>query len=83
MFPIVNRQLSFVILFDTGPQPSYLFRFAAIRKGSMKYIKGPIRRGYANKILYIDLAGGSIKTPDIDLKVRDYFLGGRSPMAFV
>jgi aldehyde:ferredoxin oxidoreductase len=44
----------------------------------MKYVKRPIRRGYANKILNIDLTEGSITSPDIDEKVRDYFLGGRS-----
>jgi aldehyde:ferredoxin oxidoreductase len=44
----------------------------------MKYTKGQIRRGYANKILCIDLACGSITTPEIDVQVRDYFLGGRS-----
>jgi aldehyde:ferredoxin oxidoreductase len=44
----------------------------------MKYVKSPIRRGYANKILYINLTERSMATPDIDEKVRDYFLGGRS-----
>jgi aldehyde:ferredoxin oxidoreductase len=44
----------------------------------MKYTKGPIRRGYANKVLCIDLTGGSIATPEIDMQIRDYFLGGRS-----
>jgi aldehyde:ferredoxin oxidoreductase len=44
----------------------------------MKYAKDPIRRGYANKVLCIDLAVGSITAPEIDMQVRDYFLGGRS-----
>ncbi len=44
----------------------------------MEYIKGPIRRGYTNKILCIDLATGSITSEDLNEKVRDYFLGGRS-----
>jgi aldehyde:ferredoxin oxidoreductase len=44
----------------------------------MKYIKGPIQRGYTNKILSVDLSTGSILCEDLDLKVRDYFLGGRS-----
>jgi aldehyde:ferredoxin oxidoreductase len=44
----------------------------------MKYAKGSIRRGYANKVLSVDLTGGSITTPEIDTHVRDYFLGGRS-----
>ncbi len=44
----------------------------------MKYSKEPLRRGYANKILCIDLTDESIRTPEIDGKVRDYFLGGRS-----
>jgi aldehyde:ferredoxin oxidoreductase len=44
----------------------------------MKYTKGQIRRGYTNKILCIDLACGSITTPEIDGQVRDFFLGGRS-----
>jgi aldehyde:ferredoxin oxidoreductase len=44
----------------------------------MKYAKRPIWRGYANKILCIDLTGGTMETPDIDETVRDYFLGGRS-----
>jgi aldehyde:ferredoxin oxidoreductase len=44
----------------------------------MKYIKGPIQRGYTNKILMVDLTTGAIISEDLDLKVRDYFLGGRS-----
>ena len=44
----------------------------------MKYIKQPIRRGYTNTILCVDLATGSITTEELDLRVRDYFLGGRS-----
>jgi aldehyde:ferredoxin oxidoreductase len=44
----------------------------------MDFAKGPIQRGYTNKILSIDLTSGSIKAPELDARVRDYFLGGRS-----
>jgi aldehyde:ferredoxin oxidoreductase len=44
----------------------------------MKYAKGGIRRGYTNRILSVDLSTGVITTPELDAKIRDYFLGGRS-----
>ncbi len=44
----------------------------------MDYVSQGIHHGYTNKILSIDLSTGSITAPDLDPKVRDYFLGGRS-----
>jgi aldehyde:ferredoxin oxidoreductase len=44
----------------------------------MNYAKGCIERGYANRILSIDLSAKSIIALDLDARVRDYFLGGRS-----
>jgi aldehyde:ferredoxin oxidoreductase len=47
-------------------------------KGHMKYTKAKLNRGYANRILTIDLGNGSMEAPELDPKVRDYFTGGRS-----
>jgi aldehyde:ferredoxin oxidoreductase len=44
----------------------------------MNYTKEKISRGYANRILTVDLGTGDIATEKLDLRVRDYFLGGRS-----
>jgi aldehyde:ferredoxin oxidoreductase len=44
----------------------------------MDYVKGTIQRGYTNRILYVDLSTGSITATELDARVRDYFLGGRS-----
>ena len=44
----------------------------------MNYEKGSIRKGYTNRLLSVDLTTGSIKISQIQEKVRDYFLGGRS-----
>lgn len=44
----------------------------------MNYTKSPLVRGYAGKILHIDLGTGIITTPDLEPQVRDYFIGGRS-----
>ncbi len=44
----------------------------------MDYAKRPIQRGYTNRILSVDLTSGSITAPELDTRVRDYFLGGRS-----
>jgi aldehyde:ferredoxin oxidoreductase len=44
----------------------------------MKYAKGLIQRGYTNRILSVDLSKKSIIVSDLDARVRDYFLGGRS-----
>ncbi len=44
----------------------------------MNYARGSIRRGYANRILYIDLSAGSLDARPIEGRVREYFLGGRS-----
>ena len=43
----------------------------------MKYSQSPLKHGYANQILTIDLGEGIIATPELDPKVRDYFIGGR------
>ncbi len=44
----------------------------------MEYVSHGINRGYTNRILSIDLSTNEITAPDLDPKVRDYFLGGRS-----
>lgn len=44
----------------------------------MEYNRGAVQRGYTNKILGIDLSTRDIATQELDEKVRDYFLGGRS-----
>jgi aldehyde:ferredoxin oxidoreductase len=44
----------------------------------MEYTSNEIIHGYTNRILAIDLSTGNITAPDLDPKVRDYFLGGRS-----
>jgi aldehyde:ferredoxin oxidoreductase len=44
----------------------------------MNYEKGSIQRGYANRILCVELSKKSIIVADLDARVRDYFLGGRS-----
>lgn len=44
----------------------------------MNYTKDKLSRGYADKILTVDLGTGAIATPEIDPQVRDYFIGGRS-----
>jgi len=44
----------------------------------MKYAPTKLNRGYANRILNIDLGTGAIETPELDAQVRDYFIGGRS-----
>jgi len=44
----------------------------------MQYIKSNLLRGYANRILSIDLGTGAMEVNDLDPKVRDYFIGGRA-----
>ena len=44
----------------------------------MNYSKSKLTRGYAGKILAIDLGSGVIGTSTLDPQVRDYFIGGRS-----
>jgi aldehyde:ferredoxin oxidoreductase len=44
----------------------------------MEYVSHGIQHGYTNRILHIDLSKEEITAPDLDPKVRDYFLGGRS-----
>ena len=48
------------------------------KENHMKYTKSNLMRGYANKILTIDLASGVINENEIDPKVRDFFVGGRA-----
>jgi aldehyde:ferredoxin oxidoreductase len=43
----------------------------------MQYVKKPLSRGYANQILSIDLTSGKIEPQPLDVKIRDYFIGGR------
>jgi aldehyde:ferredoxin oxidoreductase len=43
----------------------------------MNFTKAALIRGYANKILDIDLCRKSICTQELDPQVRDFFLGGR------
>jgi aldehyde:ferredoxin oxidoreductase len=44
----------------------------------MKFAKSKLDRGYANRILSIDLGSGAVTISDLDPQVRDYFIGGRS-----
>ena len=44
----------------------------------MKFEKAPLVRGYANRVLTIDLGTSVIRTPALDPQVRDYFIGGRA-----
>ncbi|MCM0083636.1 hypothetical protein L4X63_18785 [Geomonas sp. Red32] len=44
----------------------------------MHYEPARLHRGYANRILNVDLGKGSIAIQDLDPQVRDYFIGGRS-----
>ncbi len=44
----------------------------------MNYKKSQLQRGYANRILAVDLGSGTINTPELETEVRDYFMGGRS-----
>jgi len=41
-------------------------------------MKSNLLRGYANRILSIDLGTGAMEVNDLDPKVRDYFIGGRA-----
>ena len=43
----------------------------------MKYVKLQLNNGYVNRILALDLGTGTIEAPELDPKVRDYFIGGR------
>ncbi len=43
----------------------------------MIYDKTPLQRGYANRILDIDVGSGAITALEPDPEVRDYFIGGR------
>ena len=43
----------------------------------MHYAATKLVRGYANRLLFIDLSDGAITMPSIEPAVRDYFLGGR------
>jgi aldehyde:ferredoxin oxidoreductase len=44
----------------------------------MNFSKRQIQRGYTNRVLCIELSLESITAPELDVRVRDYFLGGRS-----
>jgi aldehyde:ferredoxin oxidoreductase len=44
----------------------------------MKILKSPLKHGYANRMITMDLSTGAMETPEIDSRVRDYFTGGRA-----
>ncbi len=44
----------------------------------MDYVRDGIHRGYTKRILCIDLSTGAIAAPELDVRIRNYFLGGRS-----
>jgi aldehyde:ferredoxin oxidoreductase len=48
------------------------------KENIMKYSKSKLTRGYANKILTVDLGSGVMNAHDLDPRVRDYFIGGRA-----
>ncbi|HOX16284.1 MAG TPA: aldehyde ferredoxin oxidoreductase C-terminal domain-containing protein [Smithellaceae bacterium] len=43
----------------------------------MKYSQSPLRHGYANQMLAINLASGGITIDPLDPEIRDFFIGGR------
>ena len=43
----------------------------------MNYTRSALAHGYAGKLLTIDLDRRSVETPELDPKIRDYFIGGR------
>jgi aldehyde:ferredoxin oxidoreductase len=43
----------------------------------MNYTRAALAHGYAGKLLTIDLDRRSVETPELDPKIRDYFIGGR------
>ncbi|MBA4422358.1 MAG: hypothetical protein C0390_04540 [Syntrophus sp. (in: bacteria)] len=44
----------------------------------MKFTGSPLRHGYADKMLTVDLESGKMTTPGLDPQLRNYFLGGRA-----
>lgn len=44
----------------------------------MNYARQGIERGYANAILRVDLTSGEMAVSELETRVRNYFLGGRS-----
>ena len=46
--------------------------------GCMKYKLSRLDRGYANRILTVDLGNGAAAMKNLDPVVRDYFIGGRA-----
>lgn len=44
----------------------------------MNFDKSPLRHGYTNRILTIDLGAGKATVSDLSPAVRDYFIGGRA-----
>ena len=44
----------------------------------MQYTQRRLNHGYTNRVLSIDLGSGEIRMPDIDLGIREYFIGGRA-----
>ena len=48
------------------------------KENIMKYSKSKLTRGYANKILTVDLGSGVMNAHELDPRVRDYFVGGRA-----
>lgn len=44
----------------------------------MNYVKGIIQRGYTNKLLSVDMTTKTITSTGLDVRARDFFLGGRS-----
>ena len=48
------------------------------KENRMKYSKSTLTRGYANKILTLDLGSAVINESELDPHVRDYFVGGRA-----
>jgi len=44
----------------------------------MKFTGSSLKRGYAEKMINIDLEIGKITTPELNRDLRDYFLGGRA-----
>ena len=49
------------------------------RKGTkMKFAGSPLKHGYTNKMITVDLKSRRMTTPGLDPQLRKYFLGGRA-----
>src|SRR5689334_15184283 len=76
-FPL-PRSAALWYLSTLGKKPDGTRKNQITKDREMNYTKSKLTRGYAGQVLNIDLGSGTIATPSLDSRVRDYFLGGRS-----